>query len=131
MQVALEAQEIRIQLSNAFGVNDLDVTRVTVSLPSNQQAGTSALQPGSTQTVSFSGNPGIIIPDGGLAVSDPIQFPVNPQSVLMIDIFLANGQEGFSITGHPGSRTTSFLAVGDGVNAGNLTGSSVQSIEHW
>lgn len=112
-------------------MNDLDVTRVTVSLPATQEAGTSVLQPGSTQTVSFSGNPSIIIPDGGLAVSDPIQFPVDSQSILMIDIFLANGQEGFSITGHPGSRTTSFLTLGDRVNAGNVTGSSVQSVEHW
>lgn len=64
-------------------------------------------------------------------MSDPIQFPVAPQSILMIDIFLANGQEGFFITGHPGSRTTSFLAFGDRVNARNLTGSSVQSTEHW
>lgn len=131
VQVGLHAQEIRLRLSNAFGVNDLDITHVAVSLPSSQQAGISALQAGSTRTVSFSGTPSIIIPQGGLAVSDPIPFPVEAQSVLMVDIYLAQGQGGFSITGHPGSRTTSYLALGDRVDEGNLTNSSVQSVEHW
>lgn len=112
-------------------MNDLDITHVSVSLQSRQQTGLSSLQLGSTKTVSFCGSQGIIIPDGGLAVSDPIPLPVQPQSSLMVDIYLARGQKGFSITGHPGSRTTSFLALGDKVNEQNLTDSSVRSTEHW
>ncbi|KAJ5156917.1 uncharacterized protein N7482_008017 [Penicillium canariense] len=94
IQIALDAQDIRLRVSNAFGVNDLSIPNVALSLPATQQAGTSALQVGSTTDVLFSGIPSIIIPAGGLAVSDPIQLAVATQSVVMIDMYLAHGQEG-------------------------------------
>lgn len=46
----------------------------------------------SSKTVSFSGNRGIIVPNGGLAVSDPVSFPFEAQSILTVDIYLARGQ---------------------------------------
>ncbi|OQD98567.1 hypothetical protein PENVUL_c071G02417 [Penicillium vulpinum] len=131
IQVSLAAQEIRIRLSNAFGPNDLKITNATISLPARQQVGVSALQTGTLKTISFNGSPDVEIPNGGLVVSDPIKFPVKAQSALMINIYLAEGQQGFSVTGHPGSRTTSYLALGDQTGAQNLTDSSVQSTDHW
>ncbi|CAG7921083.1 unnamed protein product [Penicillium olsonii] len=130
LQVSLPAEEIRIRLSNTFGINELSINKVTVSLPTTQQVGLSASQEGSMQVVSFNGRPNTVIPNGALAVSDPIKISVKAQSPLMISIFLENGQEGFSITGHPGSRTTSYLAFGDWVDAQNITQSSVQSTDH-
>jgi hypothetical protein len=131
LQVSLAAQEIRIRLSNAFGANDLTISKVTISLPATQEVGVSALEKNSLKTLSFDGSPDLVIPNGGLAVSDPIQFSVEAESALMISIYLKNGQQGFSITGHPGSRTTSYLAFGDWVDAQNITHSSVQSTDHW
>lgn len=131
LQVSVAAQEIRIRLSNAFGTNDLKITNVTISLPAGQQVGVSGLQTETLKTVFFNGSPDVEIPNGGLVVSDPMQFPVKAQSALMINIYLAEGQQGFSITGHPGSRTTSYLGFGDWTAAGNLTDSSVQSTDHW
>lgn len=46
-------------------------------------------------------------------------------------MYLAQGQQGYSITSHPGSRTTSWFTYGNQVNAANLTGSSLQSAAHW
>ncbi|CRL23266.1 Lipase, GDSL [Penicillium camemberti] len=131
LQVSLAAQEIRIRLSNTFGTNKLKVTNVTISLPASQQVGVSGLQTETLKTVFFNGSPDVEIPNSGLVVSDLIKFPVKAQSALMINIYLAEGQQGFSITGHPGSRTTSYLALGDWTGAENLTDSSVQSTDHW
>ncbi|OQD70865.1 hypothetical protein PENPOL_c001G01199 [Penicillium polonicum] len=131
LQVSLPAQEIRIRLSNTFGPNELKVTNVTISLPVRQQVGVSGIKTETLKTVFFNGGPDVGIPNGGLVVSDPIKFPVKAQSALMINIYLAEGQQGFSITGHPGSRTTSYLAFGDWTGAENLTDSSVQSTDHW
>lgn len=131
LQVSLAAQEIRIRLSNTFGPNELKVTNVTISLPASQQVGVSGLQTETLKTVFFNGGPDVDIPSGGLVVSDPIKFPVRAQSALMINIYLAEGQQGFSITGHPGSRTTSYLAFGDWTGEENLTDLSVQSTDHW
>ncbi|KAJ5296184.1 hypothetical protein N7508_011005 [Penicillium antarcticum] len=131
VQVSLGAQEFRLRLSNSFGLNQLNITRVTVALPKTQQAGTSAIQIESSKPLRFSGNPSVQIANGGLAVSDPIKLPTKAQSILTISIYLENGQEGFAFTGHPGSRTTSYLAFGDWTDARNITDSSVQTTDHW
>ncbi|CAG8066156.1 unnamed protein product [Penicillium nalgiovense] len=131
LQVSLAAQEIRIRLSNAFGPNELKITNVTIGLPERQQVGVSGLQTDTLKTVSFNGSPDVDIPNGGLVVSDPIKFAVKAQSAVMINMYLAEGQQGSAITGHPGSRTTSYLAFGDWTSAKNLADSSVQSTDHW
>ncbi|RHZ45539.1 SGNH/GDSL hydrolase family protein [Aspergillus thermomutatus] len=131
IHVTLDADSIRLRLSNAFGVNDLAISSVAIGLPVDQKTGTSALQPRSSRKVLFSGNEDITIPNGALAVSDPIYFPVKAQSTLLIDIYLAHGQQGNAITGHPGSRTTSWLSFGNWVGAKNLTDPSVMSVDHW
>ena len=87
--------------------------------------------PGTLKTVAFGGNPSFLIPTGALAVSDPIDFEIRSQSMLTVTMYLASGQEGFSITSHPGSRTTSWLAMGNQVDATNLTGLAVVSVAHW
>jgi hypothetical protein len=112
-------------------VNNLAISSVAIGLPLDGKKGTSALQPGSSKKVLFSGNEQIIIPNRALAVSDPIHFPVKSQSTLLIDIYLAQGQQGNFVTGHPGSRTTSWMSFGNWVGAKNLTDPSVMSVDHW
>jgi hypothetical protein len=131
LHMSIGGPQIRIRLSNAFGATQLNITAVTVALPFNNSAGQSIIETNTLQTVTFSGNNSIIIPDGSLAVSDPIHFPINPQSELAVSIYLAGGQLGNSITSHPGSRTTSFYQFGNAVSAANLTDASVQSVAHW
>ncbi|OQE19119.1 hypothetical protein PENSTE_c016G06068 [Penicillium steckii] len=133
VQVGLDSAKIRLRLSNAFGVNNLNISSVAVSHTMENEAGVSTIQPGSTKEVRFSEQSSISIPSAGLAVSDPIEFSVQAQSILLIDIFLEKGQDGFAITGHPGSRTTSFISFDDHVGEKDLktNGDAVQSIEHW
>ncbi|RDW87332.1 hypothetical protein BP5796_03026 [Coleophoma crateriformis] len=131
VHLSLEAPQIRIRISNAFGVNDLPVTAVTVALPLNGTAGTSDIQPGTLRDVTFSGSGNFTIPNGALAVSDPINLPVQAQSMLTITIYLANGQQSNYITSHPGSRTTSWFSSGDYTASANLTDDSTQSAAHW
>jgi hypothetical protein len=125
--------QIRLRFSNAFGVTPLPITAVTVALPANGAAGVSAIQPHTLQTVTFSGNTSISIPNAGLAVSDPLNFPIEPQSMITVTMFLATGQTTNMITSHPGSRTTSWFVNGNEVSATNLTvtNPSVQSVAHW
>lgn len=75
------------------------------------------------------------MPNGALVVSDPIRLPVRAQTSLTVTVYLASGQAGHAITGHPGSRTTSWLAPGNLVSAADLnttaTAGSVQPIDRW
>lgn len=129
--MALGATEIRVRLSNEFGKSPLEVTRVVVSFPQGGQAGTGVRALGSVINATFGENSNITIPPGSLAVSDSITLHIGAESVLMIDVYLATGQNNFLITGHPGSRTTSFLVPGDQAGARDLTGNSVEEIDHW
>lgn len=131
IHTSIGANTIRIRISNAFGLNNLPITSVTVALPDQGAAGVSAIQPKTLQTVTFSGNTSFTIPNGAFAVSDPISFSIKPQSNLAVTMYLANGQQSNYITSHPGSRTTSYFSFGNYVHATNLTDPSTQTAAHW
>lgn len=127
------AGQIRLKISNVFGGSNLPVTAVTVALPLNQTAGIYQIQPKTIQKVNFSGKNSITIPNGALAVSDPLNFPIKAQQIITVTIYLATGQATNSITSHPGSRTTSWWQFGNAVEAASLVVSdpSAQSAAHW
>lgn len=104
---------------------------MTIALPHNDSAGVAAIQPNTLKTVTFSGSKNYTIPDGALAVSDPVDLPVKGQSMVTVSIYLEEGQSGNFITGHPGSRTTSWMTEGNQVAATNLTGSALASVDRW
>jgi len=114
-----------------FGVNDLPITQAGIGLPLNGSAGTSEVIPGSMVPLTFSGNQSIIVPNGAQVVSDPIYYPLEAQSMVTVDLYTELGQQGFYITSHPGSRTTSWYSFGNYVGAPNMTDPSTQSEAHW
>ncbi|KAG9035488.1 hypothetical protein FRB95_011194 [Tulasnella sp. JGI-2019a] len=130
IHTSIGGKTIRLRISNAFGLNDLPITAVTIALPLNGTAGVSAIVPNTVKRLTFSGNQSITIPNAGLAVSDPIDFTIGAQSNLAVTIYLANGQASNFITSHPGSRVTSWYTFGDQVNAANITGPNVQNVAH-
>ncbi|KAF1847674.1 SGNH hydrolase [Cucurbitaria berberidis CBS 394.84] len=133
LYVTAAASQIRFKISNVFGGSNLPITAVTVALPANNTAGIHQIQPKTLQKVTFSGKDSISIPNGALAVSDPLNFPIKAQQVITVTIYLATGQITNSITSHPGSRTTSWWQFGNAVNAASLavTDASTQSAAHW
>ncbi|KAF2834950.1 extracellular GDSL-like lipase/acylhydrolase [Patellaria atrata CBS 101060] len=133
IKASIAARQLRFRISNAFGGTDLPITAVTVALPSNQTAGISTINPRTVKKLTFSGSDSITVPNGALAVSDPIDFPVKGQSILTISIYLERGQLGNAITSHPGSRTTSWWSFGNEVSKADLTitDPNTQSAAHW
>lgn len=128
-----EASQIRVKISNVFGGSNLPVTAVTVALPANNTAGTHHIQTNTVQKVTFSGKDSISIPNGAVAVSDPINFPIKAQQIVTVTAYLASGQKTNSITSHPGSRTTSWWQFGNAVSAAQLdiADPATQSAAHW
>lgn len=104
---------------------------MTVALSGNGTAGINAIQTQTLEDVKFSGSPSHTVPQGALVVSDPIDLPVTAQTILTITMYLASGQQGSSITSHPGSRTTSWFGLGNQVSASSLGGESLKSAAHW
>ncbi|KAH7076215.1 SGNH hydrolase-type esterase domain-containing protein [Paraphoma chrysanthemicola] len=133
LYMTAQANQVRIKISNVFGGSVLPITAISIALPANQTAGIHQIQPKTVQKVTFSGKDGIIIPNGALAVSDPINFPIKAQQIVTVTLYLADGQKTNSITSHPGSRTTSWWQFGNAVDAAQLavTDATTQSAAHW
>lgn len=129
--MTLDADIIRLRLSNAFGLNDLPITQVTVALSFDNLSGTPLIVPETLHNVTFSGNQSVIIPNAALAVSDPIYLPVAKEAILTVTMYLAQGQESNFITSHPGSRATTWMTFGNEVSATNITGPATTNTAHW
>ncbi|WP_249714472.1 SGNH/GDSL hydrolase family protein [Rhizomonospora bruguierae] len=129
VQVSIAGRPIRLRFSNAFGGAPLPITAVTVALPAGGRAGVAAVVPGSVRPVTFHGRSSVVIPVGAQVVSDPLAFPVAPQSNLTVTLYLAQGQASTDVTSHPGSRTTSYLLAGNHVGDVDLPGAA--EVAHW
>ncbi|KAH6625719.1 SGNH hydrolase-type esterase domain-containing protein [Boeremia exigua] len=133
LYMTTDASQIRIKISNAFGGSNLPITAVTVALSANNTAGIHQIQAQTLQKVTFSGKDSISIPNGALAVSDPLNFAIKAKQVITVTAYLAAGQKTNTITSHPGSRTTSWWQFGNAVDAAQLaiTDAATQSAAHW
>ncbi|NKE62053.1 SGNH/GDSL hydrolase family protein [Lentzea sp. PSKA42] len=129
VRVTVGGRRMRLRFSNAFGGAVLPITAVTVALPKDGRAGVSAIQPGTTRRITFSGRSSVDVPRGALVVSDPLDFALTPGMIVTVTAHLAHGQASNDITSHPGSRTTSHLLAGNHVDSADLPGST--PTDHW
>jgi lysophospholipase L1-like esterase len=130
IRVSAGAQRIRLRLSNAFGGTELGVASVCLARPGGGRAGVSSIEPGTSRAVTFAGRPGVVVPPGGHAVSDPVDFPLAAAANVTVTTYLPAGQRAAGgITSHQGSRTTSFMAVGDHVADQQLAGAV--PVDRW
>ncbi|AXI77218.1 SGNH/GDSL hydrolase family protein [Peterkaempfera bronchialis] len=129
VHVSVGGNHIRLRISNAFGGAVLPVTAVSVALPAGGAPGTGAIQAGTAHRLTFQGRSSVSVPAGAQALSDPLDFPLQPDSNLTVTIYLASGQASTSITSHPGSRTTSYMLAGDHLSDTSLAGAT--TADHW
>lgn len=129
LHMSVGAPKIKITISNTFGGSDLPITAGSVGLPVGGAAGVSGIQPSPLAAITVGGKTSFTVSRGQVVTSDEIDFEVQAQSMLTVSLYSQQGQSGSSITGHPGSRTTSWLASGNKANATTLSGST--SSVHW
>ncbi|GGK86174.1 SGNH hydrolase [Sphaerisporangium melleum] len=129
VRTSIGGRQTRLRFSNAFGGTALPITRIAVALPVGGRAGVGGIRPATSRPVTFHGRPGVVIPAGALAVSDPLDFELGPRSNVTVTVHLAEGQAGDAVTSHPGSRTTSYLVRGDHVDDADLPGAA--RTDHW
>jgi hypothetical protein len=129
LKVTHGGSPFRLRFTNVFGVNNLDITAVTVARPANGSVGTTSVDSSTLTPVTFSGNASFSVPNGAQLVSDPINWALPDDGTLSITMYLATGQSGFYITGHPGSRTSSYLLAGNHVNDQDFTNAT--RTDHW
>ena len=116
---------LRVHLSNAFGTMPLHIASVHIARPVSPSE--AKIDIATDKPLAFSGRDDVIIPAGAEYISDPVAYPVAPLSDLAITLHLDTPPE--VQTGHPGSRSTSYLVHGDMVAAADLP--DAKKIDHW
>jgi lysophospholipase L1-like esterase len=123
IQPSLDGTRLRLTLSNAFGDGDLVVDSVHVA----RSKGGAAIDAASDRALTFDGAAAVTIPRGAQMVSDPLAFDVTAFVNLAVSVHFASVPAG--LTGHPGSRTTSFVQAGNVAAAADLAGAV--PVDHW
>jgi lysophospholipase L1-like esterase len=123
VHVSIGGKKLRVHFSNAFGNGALTMAAVRLALSD----GGSAIKSESEKSLTFDGNESVTIPAGETVVSDPIDFDLAPHSDAAVTIYFEDAPA--NVTGHPGSRATSFLQAGNAVSVADLP--SAARTQHW
>jgi lysophospholipase L1-like esterase len=122
VHVTLGGTGQRVRLSNEFGDEPLVVASafIATSVGGDKTAGT-AMQ------LRFSNDTSVTIAPGAAVWSDTATKDLQPLTEIAVSMYLARVPR--RLTGHPGSRTTSFIAPGNRVRAADLPDAA--KTEHW
>jgi lysophospholipase L1-like esterase len=124
----LSGNRIRLRLSNEFGDGAVTLRSVRFAASTTPpDAGGSSIDPATDSTLSFSGKGSVTIPAGEVRTSDPLDYPLKALSKFAISIAFDRVPE--DVTGHPGSRTTSYLQSGHTPDAVELP--EAAATDHW
>jgi lysophospholipase L1-like esterase len=129
VHVSLGGKHVRARFSNAFGTNSVTMNSVHVALASGGGSATDGgIKPATDKALNFHGASSVTIPPGEMVLSDPFDYDLPPLTSLAVTIYFED-ISATTITGHPGSRTTSFLQSGNAVSAANLPAAA--KTVHW
>lgn len=123
VHVSIGGKKLRVRFSNAFG--DGPVAIATAHLA--WSAGGGAIKAESDKALTFAGKPSVTIPPGEMIFSDPLDFELRSLSDVAMTIYFHETASG--VTGHPGSRATSYLQTGDSASAVDLPAAA--KTQHW
>jgi lysophospholipase L1-like esterase len=116
VQLSLGSGKIRVVFSNAFGNGPVTLASANVALAGEQ----GAIQEASLRPLKFQGRSEVTIQAGAAVVSDPLEFDAPALTRLAVTTQFT--QVPSNLTGHPGSRTTSFILAG---------AEPPKRLEHW
>ncbi len=123
VRVSIGGDTIRLKLSNEFSSNSVTIKSVQIAA----STGSSKIDTATNKEFKFNGSAEVIINRGDAVTSDPIAFTLTPRMDVAITIYY--GQTSSTITGHPGSRTTSYIISGNNTAVKDFTGAV--TTDHW
>lgn len=123
VQPTLAGTRVRLTFSNQYGEKPVVIAGAHLA----KSAGAASIDPASDRALSFNGAPAVTVLPGTMVVSDEVPFAVEPFENLTVSVHTTAVPT--NLTGHPGSRTTSFIAPGDALAAADLPDAA--KTDHW
>ncbi|MGK9477007.1 GDSL-type esterase/lipase family protein [Melioribacter sp. OK-6-Me] len=123
VRVSIGGNILRLRLSNEFSKSPITINAVHIAV----SKGNGVIDKSTDKSLTFNGKPEVIIPASAAITSDPLEFNLMPLTDLAITIYFGNTPS--DITGHPGSRTTSYILTGNNVDKEDFT--NAITTDHW
>lgn len=108
VHISAGGTRVRVKLSNEYGVGALIIGSAHIAM---QSTGASIV-PASDRTLTFRGQTSVIIPEGAVALSDPVNLNVPSNTSLAISIYVPQNT-GFATYHENGTQTAYISGPGD------------------
>jgi lysophospholipase L1-like esterase len=128
VHTSLAGKALRVRLTNEFGTEPLRIDAATVALstgdpagsvPADDAAAETAIDPASLHALTFGGQPSIVIPPGANVVSDTVDLPTPAFANLAISLYVPL-QQISTATFHGSAQQDNFIETGNQVDAPRL-----------
>lgn len=124
VQTSISGKEVRVKFSNEFSQGPVTINAAEIAHAATAGA-SSEIVAGTEVSLTFGGSKSVTIKPGELVTSDPVKFPMAERQNVAITMHLGEASST-SVTGHPGSRTDSYLIEGQGSDFSNAVKTA-----HW
>lgn len=122
--VSIGGKRLRLKVSNEFGDGPLTLKMVQIAV----SKGNGTTDAATTRALKFKGKTELTLTPGTETVSDALTFDLKPR--MEVAITIAFGDVPAAITGHPGSRTTSYILAGQHTSPGTDFTDAAKT-DHW
>jgi lysophospholipase L1-like esterase len=126
VQITAGGTRIRIKLSNEYGVGPLIIGSAHIAFRSTA----ASIIPSTDRTLKFSGQVSVVIPQGTVALSDPVNLSVPSNTALAISLYVPQNT-GFATYHENGNQTVYVSPPGDFSAAVNLPIQDTTSISRY
>jgi lysophospholipase L1-like esterase len=126
LRVSIGGEKFRVRFSNEFGNGPVTFESVHVALTDGFTD--AKIRAGTSRALTFLGQNSVTLQPGANVISDPVDMALAPMAdVAITTVTKASPSD---VTGHPGSRTTSYFAYG-GAAPDAVDLSEAQRTDHW
>ncbi len=123
VRVSTGGKIIRLKFSNEHSKSPVTIKSVKIAA----STGNGSIDISTIKELKFNGINEYTMQPGAVAVSDPVKFNLKPRMDVAITLYLGNTSQ--TITGHPGSRTTSYIISGNDKSVTEF--SNAVKTDHW
>lgn len=129
VRASVGGRNLRVRFSNLFGTDAATIRSAHIALAAGKgSAGSGEINPVTDKMLTFSGAVEVVIPRGESVLSDPVDFDLPALANVAVSAYLGD-ISATTVTGHPGSRTTSFVVASNSVSAASLP--DAKKTAHW
>lgn len=121
VRTSIGGELLRFRFSNAYGQEPVTINAAHAALAANADSSATGgdIDTATDTNLRFGGAPGTVIPPGEEIFTDPVKFSLPALSVVAVSVHYGDIAHS-PVTGHRGSRTTSFVEDGNAVSAPDL-----------